>query len=103
MNNINRLSFLPIYSYNRDVRDFPRRTFDKFVFTLDADCSGLGNQMYKIASVYGIGLYPNVNRTPGLNLHKSCLKKYIEEFSETFPNVTKLVKFDVSSLLYFMA
>ncbi|KAE9547876.1 hypothetical protein FO519_008913 [Halicephalobus sp. NKZ332] len=51
-------------------------------------------QMFRIASLYGIGLFPNVNRTPGLNGPEDCVKGYVKEFSETFPNVIKLVEFD---------
>ena len=59
-------------------------------------CSGLGNQMLRIATLYGMGLYPNVNRTPGIAERKECLVRYVKEFSEIFPNVVKLVEFVVS-------
>ncbi|KAE9547432.1 hypothetical protein FO519_009356, partial [Halicephalobus sp. NKZ332] len=71
------------------------RKFDRFIFPLTVGgCAGLGNQMFRIAALYGIGLYPNVNRTPGLSGSQRCLDKYFKEFSETFPNVVKLVKFE---------
>ena len=83
-------------SYNRSVTDFPKKRFDKFIFhKMIGSCSGLGNQMLRIATLYGMGLYPNVNRTPGIAEPKNCLVKYVKEFSETFPNVVKLVEFAV--------
>ncbi|KAE9546967.1 hypothetical protein FO519_009821 [Halicephalobus sp. NKZ332] len=76
-----------------NVIDFSKKRFDRFIFSMGSGgCIGIGNQMFRIASLYGIGLFPNVNRTPGLN--GGCIKGYFKEFSETFPNVVKLVEFD---------
>ena len=80
---------------NSTAPDFSTKRFDKLIFPLHGDCGGLGNQLYKIAILYAIGLHPNVRRTPGMNFYNSCSKKYIKEFSETFPNVMRLVEFDV--------
>ena len=56
--------------------------------------------MFRIASLYGIGQRPNINRSPGLNKTIHCLDKYIKEFSETFPNIMKLIEFVVSLVEY---
>ena len=85
-----------ISSSHPDTIDFSKRRFEKFIFSLGSGgCVGIGNQMFRIASLYGIGLYPNVNRTPGVNGPASCVRSYMKEFSEIFPNVVKLAEFDV--------
>ena len=88
--------FLIISNSSSSV-DFSKKRFDKFIFPLYNDaCSGIGNQMFRIASLYGIGLYPNVKRTPGMTGTYICIRDYKKEFAEIFPNVMKLVEFDVS-------
>ena len=88
---------IPSSSQRPNRIDYPLREFDKYIFhAFIGACSGLGNQMFRIAALYGIGAYPNVNRTPGLIESRKCLVKYFKEFSETFPNAAKLVQFDVS-------
>ena len=85
------------------VIDFSKKRFDKFIFPLRTGCSGIGNQMFRIAALYGIGLHPNINRSPGLSPEKRCMKNYIKEFSDTFPNVMKLVEFVVSSIVIYFS
>ena len=94
--NFPKHAFIPTRLYNSNLIFSSKTRSDKFIFTLQADCPGLGNQLYRIASLYSIGLYPNVNRTPGLNVNKNCLENYTQEFTDTFPNAAKLVKFVVS-------
>ena len=80
-----------------NIRNFPLEKYDKYIFhAFLGACSGLGNQMFRIAALYGIGLYPNVRRTPGITEYKKCLAEYVMEFSETFPNVIGFVEFSVS-------
>ena len=76
--------------------DFSKKRFDKFIFPPSAGCVGMGNQLFRIAALYGIGIHPSVNRTPGVSESEDCLANYIKEFSEIFPNVVKLVEFVVS-------
>ena len=94
-NHTSEFKYDPISQVNSTANDFSERP-DKFIFPPNAGCVGLGNQMFRIAAVYGIGRSPNVNRIPAISEPKDCLVEYIKEFSGIFPNVVKLVKFIVS-------
>ena len=52
--------------------------------------------MLRIAAMYGMGVYPNVKRSPGISFFDSCAKKYIEELDATFPNIMKISEVNVS-------
>lgn len=94
-NSIHYSVFVPTLQNDSNLPNISQGRSDRFIFSPIADCIGLGNQLHKIAALYAIGLYPNVNRTPGINLHSRCFESYFKEFSDTFPNVMKYFKFEV--------
>ena len=94
-NSFESLLSLPVLQY-RENTTLPLKKFDKFIFLINNRCSGLGNQMLRIAAMYGMGVYPNVKRSPGISFFDSCAKKYIEELDATFPNIMKISEVNVS-------
>ena len=92
---INNFTLIPMLRNDVNLTDISQNGSEKYIFSLVTSCSGLGNQMYRMSALYVLGRYPNINRIPGLNLHKNCLKRYVKELSETFPNVVKYFKFEV--------
>ena len=83
---------------NKSKKNVTLKRFNKFIFPISNRCSGLGNQMFRIAAMYGMGVYPNVKRSPGISFFNSCAEEYIEELSATFPNVVEISEIIVSSI-----
>ena len=95
-NDVYSFALVPMLRNDLNLTDVSQNGSEKYIFSLTTSCSGIGNQMYRIAALYALGRYSNINRTPGLNIRISCLETYFKEFSDVFPNVVKVVKFEVS-------
>uniref|UniRef100_A0A915DS75 L-Fucosyltransferase n=1 Tax=Ditylenchus dipsaci TaxID=166011 RepID=A0A915DS75_9BILA len=54
-------------------------------------CGGMGNMMWRFASVYGIGR--QTGRSPYFHDDASCMKDTLREANETFPEYAKRMKF----------
>uniref|UniRef100_A0A7E4UVL9 L-Fucosyltransferase n=1 Tax=Panagrellus redivivus TaxID=6233 RepID=A0A7E4UVL9_PANRE len=67
--------------------------FDRFIMPTYGACSGIGNQMFRVASLYGIGKY--FRRTPALDGTKKCQRDYMKEIKTTFPNFFDLVSLEI--------
>uniref|UniRef100_A0A7E4ZUP0 Alpha-(1,6)-fucosyltransferase n=1 Tax=Panagrellus redivivus TaxID=6233 RepID=A0A7E4ZUP0_PANRE len=64
--------------------------FNKYVMPTYHTCSGIGNQMFRVASLYGIGKH--LERSPAMDGRQVCQQKYMDEIKAIFPNFYNLVK-----------
>uniref|UniRef100_A0A7E4VAW3 L-Fucosyltransferase n=1 Tax=Panagrellus redivivus TaxID=6233 RepID=A0A7E4VAW3_PANRE len=76
--------------------DIPGKHFMKrFIQLHTSDAGGLGNQMYRIASLYGIGKM--LNRTPSLDSSSPHNHNLAIEFQTLFPNIFDVVAFNTAT------
>uniref|UniRef100_A0A7E4URC5 O-fucosyltransferase family protein n=1 Tax=Panagrellus redivivus TaxID=6233 RepID=A0A7E4URC5_PANRE len=64
--------------------------YDRYIMPTYRTCSGIGNQMFRVAALYGIGKY--TQRTPAMDASQSCQQAYMSEIKSTFPRFYDLVK-----------
>uniref|UniRef100_A0AC35ETF9 L-Fucosyltransferase n=1 Tax=Panagrolaimus sp. PS1159 TaxID=55785 RepID=A0AC35ETF9_9BILA len=64
--------------------------FDRYISCTFVTCSGLGNQMFRFASLYGIGRH--FNRSAFFPASNRCQKNTMPEIKATFPNFFNTIK-----------
>uniref|UniRef100_A0A914PQF7 Alpha-1,2-fucosyltransferase n=1 Tax=Panagrolaimus davidi TaxID=227884 RepID=A0A914PQF7_9BILA len=64
--------------------------FDRYISCTFVTCSGLGNQMFRFASLYGIGRH--FNRSAFFPANNRCQKNTMPEIKATFPNFFNTIK-----------
>ncbi|KAI1696682.1 glycosyl transferase family 11 domain-containing protein [Ditylenchus destructor] len=81
---------------NQALKSHPSASEQKFVtcnpIGIPTLCGGLGNHLYRFASLYGIA--KALNRTPYYDTYYECVARLYKEIQDTFPNYRKFLRLE---------